>query len=380
VNVSSSFSPEKRAYLLGTTCILVLGCVLVAGLWPFHAPRNGVGWLGDNGIFLGRHGSLISEGAFEVPRASVGNACSLEIWLAPHRVDSAGTILSFYQSATNIIPFSLRQSLGDLVIQRFSPNQTPRKSKSYVEVFRDLKPVFVTITSGPTGLNEYMNGNLVRKSTVPLFSGRNLAGQLVIGNAPTTTDSWSGQLSGLAIYDRELSAADVSLHYQEWIQGRPPTSTETERIRALYRFDEGKGSVAHNQSGLAPDLRIPDHFFVLREPFLERPWDEFHPDWVYCKDVAINIIGLTPLGFFFNAYLSVVKKSERATGVTIIVGFATSFAIEVLQSFLPTRDSGMTDLFTNTFGTAIGAVIFVWLMKRDGFGRIGFPSTILSKT
>jgi glycopeptide antibiotics resistance protein len=96
--------------------------------------------------------------------------------------------------------------------------------------------------------------------------------------------------------------------------------------------------------------------------------------------VAINIFGLIPLGFFFNAYLSIVKKTKRATGLTIVLGFVTSLTIEILQSFLPTRDSGTTDLFTNTLGTAIGAVLFVWSMKRGWFGRFGFPSTLLSKT
>jgi len=379
VNVSSSASHQKRACILETTCILVLGCVLVAGLWPFHAPRNDVSWSG-NGIFLGRHGSLISSGVFEAPTAAGGNPCSLEVWLAPNRIDSAGTILSFYQPTTNSIPFSLRQSLGDLVVQRVSPNLTPRKSKLYVDVFHDLKPVFVTITSGPTGLNVYVDANRVRRSSGPLFSSQNLTGQLIIGNAPTTTDSWSGQLLGFAIYDQELSPADVSLHYQEWMQGRTRTSSYTDIFRARYRFDEGKGSIAHNESGSAPDLGIPERFFVLREPFLERPWNEFHPDRAYCKDVAINIFGLIPLGFFFNAYLSIVKKTKRATGLTIVLGFVTSLTIEILQSFLPTRDSGTTDLFTNTLGTAIGAVLFVWSMKRGWFGRFGFPSTLLSKT
>jgi glycopeptide antibiotics resistance protein len=96
----------------------------------------------------------------------------------------------------------------------------------------------------------------------------------------------------------------------------------------------------------------------LNEQFLESPWSEFHPEWGYWKNVGINIAGFVPLGFFFLALFSSVPKLRRPVLVTVVLGFTVSLTIEVLQAFLPTRDSGMTDLITNTLGAAIGVLAF----------------------
>jgi glycopeptide antibiotics resistance protein len=54
------------------------------------------------------------------------------------------------------------------------------------------------------------------------------------------------------------------------------------------------------------------------------------------------------------------KQMSRPALVTIIFGAAVSFTIEALQAYLPTRDSGMTDIITNTLGTGLGVVLYHW--------------------
>ena len=63
------------------------------------------------------------------------------------------------------------------------------------------------------------------------------------------------------------------------------------------------------------------------------------------------------MGFCVVAYFSSVRAMDAAAA-TIVLGFVTSLTIEILQAFLPTRDSGMTDLITNTLGTAIGVILY----------------------
>ena len=371
-------STKIRTMLLGAICVCVLLGILAAGLWPFHAPRNEVSWLsGGNGLFFGKHGSIVSAGSFAANRSPSDSSCSIEIWLEPGRADSSSSILAFYLPASRIVPLALRQSLGDLKLERRSPKVAKiNANKIYVnDVFSRLKLVFVTISSGETGTAFYVNGALVKKSATFRLSGEDLTGQIIIGNAPATTDSWSGKVKGLAIYDRELPPAEVSQDYANWTagwttSGRPDTA-KSEGVVARYLFDEGKGSIINNQIDSATSLLIPERFFILHEQFLERPWDEFRTGWHYWKDVGINVAGFIPLGFFFRAYFWAVGRAKRATWLTIALGFAVSLTIEVLQAFLPTRDSGMTDVITNTFGTALGAIVCVWSIKRNCFARAG---------
>jgi hypothetical protein len=358
---------------LRAICGLTLFGILVAGLWPFHAPRNQVSWLSQQcGVRFGKHGSIVSANPFEASASQRDHSCSLEIWLKPNRIDTGGMILAFYWPESRVVPFALRQYRSRLVLERRFHGRIDEKAVKYVaDVFNSQKPVLVTITSSNAGTATYVDGTLVKKVRGFTLSNLDLTGQLIVGNAPSTGYSWSGQLKGLAVYDRELSAAEVSQSFVHWTDRSQMDPVKSENLVARYQFDEGNGNVVHNQVNSATDLLIPERFFVLNAQFLELPWDEFHPGWSYWNNIAINVVGFIPLGFFFCAYFSRVQKSRNSIALTIAFGLAVSLTIEVLQSFLPTRDSGTTDLFTNTFGTALGAVLCIWSARLNWLARAG---------
>lgn len=365
------FGLTTQAMLLRVLCGILLCGVLGAGLWPFHAPKNEVSWLSNgNGLLFGDYGTLLSAGVFK-PSVSNDGVC-LEIWLEPRVIDDAGTILSFYSPDHGSVSFALRQSLDDVALLRKNLGDKRRinASKIYADhVFRHGKPAFLTISSGERGTSIYVNGTLARASQNFRFSNEDLTGRLVIGNSSVTTDPWSGQLKGLAIYRQELTASQVAKHYQSWLGTGRPLVSALGGAAALYLFNEGRGYAVHNQVDSATDLVIPERFFVLHEPFLERPWNEYYPGWSYWEDVGINIAGFVPLGFVFYAYFLLVRRVEHPAMSTIAFGFAVSLTIEVLQAFLPTRNSGMTDLVTNTFGTALGAMLYAWIARNAWFAQ-----------
>jgi VanZ family protein len=121
---------------------------------------------------------------------------------------------------------------------------------------------------------------------------------------------------------------------------------------------------------LATSLTIPDRYFVLHQSFLSLPQHEYHPTWGYWEDVAVNIAGFIPLGAWAVVCFSSVRAVKWPFLLAILMGFSASVTIEVLQSFLPTRSSGMTDIITNTLGTVIGAMLGSWPIVQDWLARV----------
>jgi hypothetical protein len=180
------------------------------------------------------------------------------------------------------------------------------------------------------------------------------AGRLILGDRPGQPDSFRGRIRGLAIYDRELNAAQVLRHYRSWTGKGAPEIAPEERNIALYLFREKAGSVIHNQVSGGVDLTIPTRYVVLDKIALEPFWREFDFSRSYWSGNLKNIVGFIPVGFCFYAWILALRPTGRATLWTLVLGFLVSLTIEVLQIFLATRDSGTTDLFTNTLGTYVG--------------------------
>ena len=319
--------------LAGGICLCVLAITLTAGLWPFHAPSNHVGWLQvENGLEFGGHGSAVSSGVFR-GRDRTDTSGTLEIWLEPASSESKSTILSFDESAHPGEPFSLHQKGDALAIRRnnVDPQGISRTALFFaLGVFQAKKPVFVTVILNSRESLVYING--VLEEVFPQsMTWNDLTGRLVLTNSPMTNDSWPGKIFGLAIYQRQLTAAQIDADYGSWIASGKPVKAAEGGAAALYLFDERGGSVAHNNLDPATDLGIPAHYFVLHPGFMLAPWREYHPTWSYWLDVGVNITGFIPFGFCICAYLLSTRVTRYPGIITIILGLATSFTIEFLQ-------------------------------------------------
>jgi hypothetical protein len=82
-------------------------------------------------------------------------------------------------------------------------------------------------------------------------------------------------------------------------------------------------------------------------------------------DVFLNVLLFIPFGFGLAAELRERGKSPAFTlALALASGALFSYCIEFLQIYIPPRDSGWEDIFTNTSGSVTGFVLYEFLGKR----------------
>jgi hypothetical protein len=280
---------------------------------------------------------------------------------------ASGTLLEIY-TPENPSQFRLMQWRDDLLIRRDyldAYNHSKTNEVDLDHAFLNREPVTFAITSGPDGSVAYRNGMRAAGITRMGLSCEDFAGQLVLGDSAAIDNAWRGNILDLAIYDRELTSQEIASKYASWKgnQTRQEAGGE-QHLVAQYAFSEGGGWNVHGQPGSAPDLYIPEIFKVPHKKMLMWPWEESH-DKLELRDIAINIFGFLPFGFVFAAYLTWNRNVSHSLLITILCGAAISLTIEILQEYIPGRDSGILDIITNTLGTFLGALLFRWAPMQN---------------
>jgi VanZ family protein len=346
--------------VLKLLCIGMAAAVLAATLWPFNPlPRNRVYWLeSQNGLRFAGKGIVRSSTPFQQNSFKPDTSCTLQVVVWPAATDGVHTFLSFY-SGKNKPELELRQYLDGVLFFGAMRDATGKLRRVELDADRVLhveQPSFLAFTSGPHGTTVYMNGKIVQHASWYQISVADFQGDLILGTSPADYDPWSGKFLGLGIFSKELNSAEIQRSFELWqetgkIQGGPELGA-----MANYSFDERNGSIAKDDSGVAPALNIPTAYYIPYKSILKPFWSEYSPDREYVNDLIRNVAGFMPLGFLLGAYLSKKTGWPKAILVVMLYGGLLSFTIEVLQAFIPERNSGTTDILTNTAGAMLGAI------------------------
>lgn len=356
---------SARDWILYAVTAAVLLSLLLACLWPFRFhPENNVRWLVErNGIRFGAHGSVLSSAPFRVPDDLAASPCSLELWLAPALSSASSSILTV-STPENPLQFQLLQSLSDLFVNKErSDRQWRREAKhlAILSLFQKDRRAFIAISGDSGGTALFTDGSFRLRSNEFHLTCDSFAGLLLLANSPKQYAPWQGDILALALYRGSLDAPAILRHYRSFSSGSPIDGPDLKNTLAVYDFSERQGQVIRDKTKTSPDLAIPESYSILHPPFLTPPWQEFSPAHWYFIDLALNIAGFVPPGFFICATLLRLRPQRHPVALAAFTGFLLSLAIEILQAYIPMRKSGTTDLITNTLGAGIGAAIYFYV-------------------
>jgi hypothetical protein len=330
--------------------------IFVAGLWPFNfVPENRIRWLpGGAGLRFDGYGQVYSSGPIGSPRTPDAVAeATIELVFTPSR--SYGNASAVFSLANqDEISFAIGQSLTDLFLQGpFTQGVDKPVEKLWIDnVCGHAQELFVTVTLDTRHVDIYLDGHLARAFPVSTRPG-NLSGKVFVGHSVKGGGQWSGSVARLAIFEGTLDAAEISQRYELWTKTRHLDS-DVNHQGAAYEFVTPAGDFVRNVGETGPELIIPKTFRLSEPKVLE--WPD-HLNRSVAADAVINVAGFLPFGLgtclclrFWTGW-----SIARCVALAILIGASVSLVIELLQVFLPTRDSSLADLVTNILGTAIGA-------------------------
>jgi VanZ like family len=344
---------------------IVVGYFIV-GLWPFDfRPPNRVSWLaGRPGLHFQTSGVAYDPTLLPPSNDDASPSANFTVEAGVEADHEYGNdvfhILTIHNCRLDT-DFIICQWLRGLILRvpALKPPPQPNSEAGMDDVLRENSPRFITVRGDASGTDFFLDGILAKHFSEFVVKPGMLDGQLILGNDDTGKHSWSGSLFGLALYNRALDAGEIARHHALWTQGRARELTNAPNLTALYLFNEGDGRQAKDSSGNRHQVVIPEIFRAVHRQILIAPWKDLAYDGPDYSDIAVNILGFVPFGFCFLLYRRSARPNQVGKKIlfVVIAGAAVSLTIEIIQAWLPNRDSSMTDLLTNTFGTLLGAVL-----------------------
>ena len=356
------YPPEKpgNGKLLPLLCLAISLGILLAGLWPFQfRPANNVHWIdGQPGLRFDRYGIVYSRDPLFTPGGAIdfGKPFTIRLELRPHEEPPGflSRILSAYDAGGREL-FILGQWKSELILRILGGERSFHLVYPEIGVgnFRKGEKRSVVIRSDIEGVTVHVAGEPDANRPgfgFSLLAGNRVPARLILGNSPAGDSPWRGDLLSLSFYPKALS----------------PEETGTPGIEPVvrYRFSEGRGTVCRGGGDPRHDLFIPPVFRAPAKRALVPPWKVHAFDLSFWTDAAVNVLGFIPFGFAMCAWMRVDGGRKRLSVpfMVVLMGAGISLLIELLQVYLPTRGSSLTDLGNNILGTYIGA----WLCgQRD---------------
>ena len=322
-----------------------------------------------NGVEFDQRGQIISKGSTHglYEMLTKGDGLALEVWVKPFNTiqDGPARILS-YSIDPFMRNFTLAQSKDNLVMRLRTEITDLNGERPHIEIsgiFESNKVYHIIINYNFVRECVFINGKK-RKCDALIkgnFSNWDSSFKLVIGNEATGDRPWLGEIYYVAIFDKALNSREIKLRYQTGLQNTMCSNVAQMTNGTIpvvcYLFNEKEGNKVLD-AGLSPykfNLHIPDK--LPATPFLNLPSLRDLHNSFFTIDGLLNILGFIPLGFLLHRLIKLRLFSFQAISTVLIIGLSISLGCEILQHFLPSRDSSFLDVLTNMFGLSLGITI-----------------------
>ncbi|VVB66897.1 Concanavalin A-like lectin/glucanases superfamily protein [Candidatus Norongarragalina meridionalis] len=277
----------------------------------------------------------------------IGNNGSIETWLYLNTASvGTGIVHKGNLNSNADAAYSFEVRAGRRLMMRLEKNNT---NGYFVQLNGNIAITLdtwahVAATWNSTTVTLYVNGAQDTSATYS-FIPQNSSGALFIGSRIATTDFLNGRLDELLIYNRTLSAAEITAHRNAGF-GRYAESTENGLV-AGYHFDETSGTVAYdfspygnngtkvNNPAVAPGKVImnPDASPNCAE-FFAIPYVGVYPATTFNHTHTVNSSHLIA-SFAVNTTTGTVS----GVGVTPTSYFATRGGYDWNTTYIPTDTS-----------------------------------------
>jgi glycopeptide antibiotics resistance protein len=354
-----------------STFFVLLAAMLFAGLYPFNFfPLNRVRWIQDeHGLYFEGAGIIYTEKNKSI---YLKKAVSIELLLKERRGSKnwgPKEIFSFYDGAGSP-PLLVGQWDGHIFIySRFEKNE----GHQWYRLFRTKqrfprgKAHLVTVTYDESEKAIYIDGQLSNRKNVEVNDRAHIefSEGFILGNSPRGKNGWWGEIKGLAVYNRILLPDEILKHSIKIFQKGVSSLAETPGCLALYPFNEGEGNTVKSILSKPIPFYIPVRLNALALTMLSLPYKDMKFYGFNKIDFQKNILFFVPFGILLTAII--LKKYVACYFPTFLIvplaGGILSFIIEYLQLFLPTRYTGMADIFGNILGSGFGMLVTFIVLK-----------------
>jgi len=369
---------------------LLYGLILLSFLlypFNFHFPSRlpGAERLPQSpGVELSSLGGIRSKFSTELlySRLISGTGLTVEVWIETKNVSQKGPArIVSYSLNKALRNFTLGQDKQDLEFRLRSKQNDLNGAHPSVrckKLFQAGVAQHLAVTYDYAREKVFLDGQKVHEELLPGgdFSNWDASYPLMLGNEATGNRPWSGKIFLIAIYNRDLSAAEILHNFRAGRVFGDVSEMKTRRVMeglvALFSFEATTGGLIRNWSALGPalNLEIVTEAQIWRGSFLARsgplvPWGSGISD-----DVVINLLAFIPLGFLSFLALRGRFSSWFKCGLYVLaIGLSLSLFAESIQYFSPNRTSSVNDVINNGFGTALGVAVAGLYSRMEPFRK-----------